>query len=88
MGVLPVAIQLSVREGCGTVEAPPLEVTVEQDRYCDRCHAPAVFGFGTTWLCESCYGVLGSCCMEFDGDDLFLEDRSWWESRIETKSSG
>ena len=53
---------------------------------CSRCHAPALFGFGTTWLCEDCYGVLGSCCMEFDGDDLFLEDRSWWESRIETKS--
>ena len=53
---------------------------------CSRCLAPAQFGFGTTWLCEDCYGVLGSCCMEFDGDDLFLEDRSWWESRIETKA--
>ena len=53
---------------------------------CSRCLAPAQFGFGTTWLCEGCYGVLGSCCMELDGDDMFLEERSWWESRIETKA--
>ncbi len=44
---------------------------------CSRCHGQAVFGFGATWLCEDCYGVIGSCCMEFDGDDMFLEDRSW-----------
>ncbi|MCU0301479.1 MAG: hypothetical protein MUF35_07725 [Candidatus Nanopelagicales bacterium] len=52
---------------------------------CDRCHADAQFGFGTTWLCESCYGIVGSCCMEFDGDDLHLEQRSWWESRMAPK---
>jgi hypothetical protein len=52
---------------------------------CERCHADATLGFGSTWLCESCYGIVGSCCMEFDGDDLFLEERSWWETRIMTK---
>ncbi len=52
---------------------------------CTRCHGEAVFGFGATWLCEDCYGVIGSCCMEFDGDDMFLEDRSWWESRMASK---
>lgn len=56
------------------------------DRVCERCHAEAAFGFGDTWLCEDCYGIVGSCCMEFDGDDLFLESRSWWESRIESKT--
>ena len=59
---------------------------VTSGRLCDRCHGEADFGFADTWLCQDCYGVLGSCCMEFDGDDLFLETRSWWESRIETKS--
>ncbi|HEX6888619.1 MAG TPA: hypothetical protein VF143_10985 [Candidatus Nanopelagicales bacterium] len=53
---------------------------------CARCHADdARYGFGTTWLCEECHGIVGSCCMEFDGDDLHLEERSWWESRIATK---
>jgi hypothetical protein len=52
---------------------------------CSRCHGQAVFGFGATWLCEECYGVLGSCCMEFDGDDIFLEERSWWDSRMAPK---
>jgi hypothetical protein len=50
---------------------------------CSRCHRDdATLGFGTTWLCEDCHGMVGSCCMEFDGDDLFLEDRSWWDSRM------
>lgn len=56
-----------------------------EEHICGRCHAPASFGFGSVWLCEDCYGVVGSCCMEFDGDDLFLEDRSWWESRMAPK---
>jgi hypothetical protein len=57
-------------------------MTIEAHR-CERCHDPdARYGFGTTWLCEACYGTVGSCCMEFDGDDLYLEDRSWWESRM------
>jgi len=62
------------------------EVTMEAlGHVCSRCHGQAVFGFGATWLCEDCYGVIGSCCMEFDGDDMFLEDRSWWESRMVPK---
>ena len=53
---------------------------------CARCGRDgAALGFGTTWLCEDCYGTVGSCCMEFDGDDMGLEDRSWWESRMEPK---
>ena len=59
---------------------------IQKGHRCERCHAEADFGFGDTWLCESCYGIVGSCCMEFDGDDLFLEDKSWWETRIATKS--
>lgn len=55
------------------------------DRICARCHAPAQYGFGDTWLCLDCYGIVGSCCMEFDGDDLFLEERSWEETRLLTK---
>jgi hypothetical protein len=58
---------------------------MDTGRICSRCHGEAVFGFGSTWLCESCYGTIGSCCMEFDGDDLFLEERSWWESRMAPK---
>jgi hypothetical protein len=68
----------------GTIEGQGGLMIAEQ--VCARCHGPAAFGFGTTWLCEDCYGVIGSCCMEFDGDDLFLEDRSWWETRMEPKA--
>ncbi len=56
------------------------------EQICKRCHAPASLGFGDTWLCLDCYGIVGSCCMEFDGDDMFLEDRSWWESRMAPKA--
>lgn len=55
---------------------------METVHQCARCHRDATLGFGTTWLCEDCYGTVGSCCMEFDGDDMFLEDRSWWDSRM------
>ena len=55
------------------------------DKVCDRCHGVAVFDIGGKALCEDCYGIVGSCCMEFDGDDLFLEEKSWWETRILTK---
>ena len=58
---------------------------VTSGQFFQRCHGEAVFGFGEIWLCEDCYGIVGSCCMEFDGDDLYLESRTWWESRIETK---
>jgi hypothetical protein len=57
-----------------------------QSHPCARCgRDDAALGFGTTWLCEDCYGTVGSCCMEFDGDDMGLEDRTWWESRMEPK---
>ena len=55
------------------------------DKVCDRCHGVAVFDVGGKALCEDCYGIVGSCCLEFDGDDLFLEEKSWWETRILTK---
>lgn len=55
------------------------------EHLCTRCHGPAEFGFGTTWLCENCYGIIGSCCMEFDGDDLFMEEGSWEQTRLATK---
>ena len=45
-----------------------------------RCSASVRSG-----CARDCYGIVGSCCMEFDGDDLYLETRTWWESRIETK---
>ena len=61
------------------------EMDLAENRLCDRCHGPATFGFGPTWLCLDCYGILGSCCMEFDGDDPFLESRSWWDSRMAPK---
>lgn len=52
---------------------------------CSRCGQVAVFGIGATWLCEDCYGTVGSCCMEFDGDDMLLDERSWWDSRMAPK---
>jgi hypothetical protein len=55
------------------------------EHVCQRCHAPAVLGMGSVWLCEACYGTIGSCCMEFDGDDQYLESRSWWDSRMAQK---
>jgi hypothetical protein len=58
---------------------------IRQGIDCNRCGQAASFGFGHVWLCIDCYGVIGSCCMEFDGDDLYLEERSWEETRLATK---
>jgi hypothetical protein len=55
---------------------------METTHLCERCHGDATLEMGTTWLCEDCYGTIGSCCMEFDGDDICLEERSWWDSRM------
>ena len=76
---------MPVRPDGATIEACR-EVSMEVvDHICSRCQGQAVFGIGATWLCEDCYGIIGSCCMEFDGDDMFLEERSWWDSRIAPK---
>jgi hypothetical protein len=76
---------LPVQHRGGIIEVDE-EVAMELiGHVCSRCHGEAMFGFGSTWLCENCYGVIGSCCMEFDGDDMFLEDRSWWDSRMAPK---
>ena len=58
---------------------------IRQGIDCNRCGRPAEYGFGGVWLCLDCYGTIGSCCMEFDGDDLFLEEKSWEETRLQTK---
>lgn len=36
---------------------------------CSRCGREAPYGFGDQWLCLDCYGVLGSCCIEFGEED-------------------
>jgi len=38
---------------------------------CERCGKPGAVKFGDHIICEECYGVCGSCCMEFGGDDLW-----------------
>jgi hypothetical protein len=38
---------------------------------CDRCGALSPLDFGDRRLCEECYGVCGSCCLEFGADDLW-----------------
>lgn len=53
---------------------------------CNRCGRPGEYGIGQFWLCLDCYGIAGSCCMEFDGDDLYLEEKSWEETRLGTKA--
>jgi hypothetical protein len=39
---------------------------------CGRCHGEATIEIDGGWLCVSCYSDIGSCCLEFDGDDLNL----------------
>jgi hypothetical protein len=42
---------------------------------CDRCGQPAVVEIEGQSLCEECYQLPGSCCMEFGADDLWKEDQ-------------
>jgi hypothetical protein len=41
---------------------------------CERCGRPDAIDIGGRQLCEECYQVAGSCCLEFGGDDLWQED--------------
>jgi len=40
---------------------------------CERCGSDRAMRIGDHWLCEECYHVRGSCCLEFGGDDLWAE---------------
>jgi hypothetical protein len=42
---------------------------------CNRCGRPAVVEIEGQSLCEECYQLPGSCCMEFGADDLWKEDQ-------------
>ncbi len=50
--------------------------TVKRDEAarCDRCGSPAPYDFGDRRVCEECYSVCGSCCLEFGADDLWEFD--------------
>jgi hypothetical protein len=43
---------------------------------CDRCGNPSPFQFGDRLVCEECYGVCGSCCLEFGADDRKSKDEA------------
>ena len=40
---------------------------------CERCGRPDGIEIGGRQLCEECYQIAGSCCLEFGGDDLWQE---------------
>jgi hypothetical protein len=41
---------------------------------CERCGRPGSIEIGGRQLCEECYQIMGSCCLEFGGDDLWQDD--------------
>ncbi|HLS28005.1 MAG TPA: hypothetical protein VK041_05095 [Opitutales bacterium] len=41
------------------------------DFVCDRCGRPAAIEADDVKLCSECYQLVGSCCMEFGGEDLW-----------------
>lgn len=53
---------------------------------CDRCGRPAAIQADDVKLCVECYQIVGSCCMEFGGDDLW--DDIVNEKPSETESGG
>jgi len=46
----------------------------DEDARCDRCGGFQAVDLGDRRLCEDCYGVSGSCCLEFGADDLWRND--------------
>jgi len=50
---------------------------------CMRCRQPGFVQYeGDQWLCKDCYPLYGSCCLEFGGDDVWVEK----EEREKAKS--
>lgn len=47
------------------------ENVTKVEKPCDRCGRPSVIEVGEVRLCEECYQLPGSCCLEFGGDDLW-----------------
>ncbi len=58
-----------------------LTSALDEERHCSRCgyFDPEVVS-GDLRLCEDCYYLYGSCCMEFGSDDL-------WADRSESPAS-
>ncbi len=49
-------------------------VKTDDEARCERCGNPAPYEVGDRRVCEDCYGVCGSCCLEFGADDLWRSD--------------
>ena len=46
----------------------------DDEAQCDRCGNPSPYDFGDRRVCDECYAVCGSCCLEFGADDLWESD--------------
>ncbi|MBD3343542.1 MAG: hypothetical protein GF401_00595 [Chitinivibrionales bacterium] len=41
---------------------------------CSRCgREGAIQADSGAWLCRECFEIMGSCCLEFGGDDIWVE---------------
>jgi hypothetical protein len=47
------------------------ETMTIDDARCDRCGGPSPIELGDRLVCEECYAVCASCCLEFGADDLW-----------------
>lgn len=45
----------------------------EESRSCDRCGGPDALEVGGRSVCEACFALSGSCCLEFGADDLWKD---------------
>ncbi|HEX5400374.1 MAG TPA: hypothetical protein VFY06_15105 [Verrucomicrobiae bacterium] len=47
------------------------QVRLDENAACDVCGKFGAFHFGERTLCPECYTGCGSCCPEFEKDDLW-----------------
>ena len=41
---------------------------------CSRCGVETTSKFGDVFICDECYIIRGSCCPEFEPNDLSADD--------------
>jgi hypothetical protein len=54
---------------------------LESVRACSACGRPTTLLIAGTPVCEDCYEIAGSCCLEFGGKDL-------WQRNAECQEGG
>jgi hypothetical protein len=50
-----------------------IETERAERRTCEKCGGPDGLEVGGRWVCEACYSLSGSCCLEFGADDLWKD---------------